>query len=169
MEEKKDDFIEIKASDYQEKKSSPGGGFCYVDLNKRAQGACCQGNTMIWLGGLALFLGVFRFGQEFQWWNFSLNTDIFWPIFLIILGLFIIFKQKIPRSLLWVFLFFASLVLILSLLATSNLKDKEEDNGHHFFFGDYTRPEAEERIEKILDKVYEEDEKKNIGVIIEEI
>jgi hypothetical protein len=168
MEEKKDDFIEIKPSDYQEKKNSSRGNFAYVNLNKRAQSACCQGNAIIWLGGIALFLGVFRFGQEFQWWNFNLNADIFWPILLIIFGLFIIFKQKIHRSILWIFLFVAALILILSLLATSNLKDQEEENDR-FFFGDYTRPEVEDRIEKILDDVYEEESKREIGVTIEDM
>ena len=60
--------------------------------------SCCSGSGCFlrrnFFGILIFLLGVFYLGKNMGWWNFSLDWSLFWPIILIILGLFFITKRK---------------------------------------------------------------------------
>lgn len=44
------------------------------------------------LGILLVLLGVFYLGRNVGWWRFNLDWTIFWPVFLVSLGLIMMFR-----------------------------------------------------------------------------
>ncbi len=123
--------------------------------------------SKVLLGLIFLLLGLFYLGKNMAWWDFSLDWSLFWPIILITLGISVIGNKKISRVLLWVIIFFMVIVLAGSLLSNKNNRDvKQEDV--HFFFGSYERSDVENRINIILDNIYKDNDKIDIGVTIED-
>ena len=123
--------------------------------------------SKVLLGVIFLLLGLFYLGRNMAWWDFSLDWSLFWPIILIALGISVIGNKKISRVLLWVIIFFMVIVLAGSLLSNKNNRDvKQEDV--HFFFGSYERSDVENRINIILDNIYKDNDKIDIGVTIED-
>ena len=121
----------------------------------------------ILLGVVFLLLGLFYLGRNLGWWDFNLNWSLLWPIILITLGISVIGNKKISRVLLWVIIFFMVIVLDGSLLSNKDNRDVKQE-GVHFFFGSYERSDVENRINIILDNIYKDNDKIDIGVTIED-
>jgi hypothetical protein len=148
--------------------------------------------------GLTIFLlGIFYLGRTLDWWSFSLDWNITWPVLIIFLGLSIIGGNKATKWLLWIlFLSFISLLIMAVIFFCK--KDVDETNYiinknlspnqvttmiegesmgeienidisvNRYFSGSFNREEIENKINEVLDFIYEDkgDESIEIGVDI---
>ncbi len=171
-----------------------GGG--QKDKNKKDQvhhgshhfrGSCCSRSSSgggVVFGLFILFLGLFYLGKNLGWWNYQLNWTMIWPILIIFVGLSVMGGKRIVNWLLGIVLFFAIIVLLLSLLSSqryaynkkiSNQLESEPinfstnysfkkyelvgDRENRFFSGYMSREEVERNVAEALDFMYQKADK----------
>jgi uncharacterized integral membrane protein len=164
------------------------------DCSDQKESSCCFKGSFgkIFFGVLVFLLGAFYLGKNFELWNFELSWVMIWPAIIIMLGISIMGGQRTLRWVVGAFFFLAAIILMLSLVQTSEIEVTEEEeriinvvdmeDGDHytkdilddertnFFRGDYSKEEAESKIGDILDLVYQDiegDDKIELFVTIE--
>lgn len=72
--------------------------FVIKENNDKKGFSCCATSGCFlrkyFFGIIIFLLGVFYLGKNMGWWNFDLDWSLFWPIILIICGLFVITKSR---------------------------------------------------------------------------
>lgn len=153
----------------------------------RFQSSCCSrsssGGGSIF-GLFILFLGLFYLGKNLGWWNYQLDWNTIWPILIVLCGLSIMGGKKVVHWLIGIVLFFAIVVLLISLIANQRysynknisvkpvnesvdfftnysfkkyelVKDKES----RFFSGYMSREEVDRNMAEVLDFIYQKADK----------